>query len=495
MITEQQFVQWLKNDSAIRCVLMEVGVQVDGVETTRYLSNKGYVTGVSDTPANVSYSPVIAGGIKFTESMTLDGSASLSYGDIELNNFSGERDSWLDDVWANRPVSVYIGDVSWAREDFRKIFDGVVVGIDSRRRERINLKLGDKLQRLNTPVTEQKLGGTTANKDRLIPLCFGECHNIEPLLVDPVTLEFQVHDGPIEDIIEVRDNGVPVEFTKFLSTGKFRLNQAPVGTITCSAQGSKTDELGNTNYTNKVTGIIRRLAVSYGNVEQKFTIADLDQSQLNTFDLAHQQPVGLYLNDRANVLEVCNRLASSIGARLVMTRGGLLRLVKLDVDNVVPARTVTPSDIGQHSLNVSQMAPVVAGVKLGYCKNWTVQNNLQTGLPADHISLFAQEWLTVTKTDDGVAEKYKMFSDPAMIETLLLTETDADAEATRRLNMFKVQRKVFQYKGLLHLMLEELGAGQVLVHTRFGLSEGKSGQIISITTDWLNPHVDLEVLV
>lgn len=489
-MTNAELIKWFKNDSAIRCVLMEVGVLVGGVETTRYLSNKGYTTGPADTPANTNYTPLIAGGIRFTESISLDGSASLSFGDIELFNTSGDRDTWLDDVWAGRFVRMYIGDVSWPRSDFYKIFDGVVAGIDSRRRDRINIKLSDKLQRLNTPVTEIKLGGTTQNKDRLIPLCFGECHNIEPLLVDPANHEYQVHNGPIENIIEVRDNGVPVSITPLLSTGKFRLNQSPVGTITCSVQGDKPS-----TYSNNVSVIIQRLVTGYGNTDQRFVTGDLDTTNLDAFATANSQPVGLYLNDRANVLEVCNKLATSVGARVVMSRTGLLTLVKLDLPQASPGTTITASDMVQHSLAVSELPAVRAGVKLGYCKNYCVQNNLQTGLPEAHIALFAQEWLTVTKTDATTASKYKMYIEPIMDETLLLVEADANNEATRRLNMFNVQRKVFQYQGLANLMLEQLGSSQTLKHERFGLSSGVTGQIITLTTDWLNPHVDVEVLV
>jgi hypothetical protein len=183
-VTDTQFLAWLKQHDAIRCVLIEVNVKSGGAETTRYLSNKGYTTSSTDTPANTNYKPVIAGGIKFNETLSIDGNASLSWGDIEIDNNSGDRDSWFDDVWANRAIKVFIGDVRWPRSDFRLVFDGIVAQFDTKARNRFNLKVSDKMQRLNTPVTENKLGGTTTNADKLLPLCFGECHNIEPLLTN-----------------------------------------------------------------------------------------------------------------------------------------------------------------------------------------------------------------------------------------------------------------------------------------------------------------------
>lgn len=673
-MTDAQFVAWLKDHSAIRCVLVEVNVKTGGVETTRFLSNKGYVTSPTDTPANTRYSPYIAGGVKFTETLSLDGTASLSFGDIEIDNLSGDRDAWLDDVWDNRAIKVFIGDVRWDRTDFRQIFDGVVAGIQTKNRTRINLRVSDKLQRLNGPVSETKLGGATSNADRLLPLCFGECHNIEPLLVDPSVNEYQVHDGAIEQIIEVRDNGVPVAFTPYLTTGKFRLSAQPSGQITASVQGAtyqsnllgdngtltttlrwgqtridvipadvaapdgsmtawkiiedsdpatNTHILNSSNYTasasttytwsvyvkaaertvvrlrgqtnlgfltdvvrdlttgervvgntvstatdvgngwwrisvtattpvgtttagwavwlyneaqttsyvgvpgsgmyvwkpqlevgsiatvqgyssatgtystynNTVATIARLLATKYG-TSSRFTDSETEADGLTKFDLACPQPVGIYFKDRTNVIEALNKLADSVGGRVLINRSGKLSLIKLSLPQATPGTSVQPKDIVQHSLAVSQMPKVQGAVKLGYCKNWTVQqSNIAAGVPINHADLYKQEWLTQTRTDSVALADYKTFAEPEMEETLLLASSDAIAETLRRLGMWSVQRKVFKYVGMPWLMLEELGASQTLTSTRFGLEAGKTGQIISLATDWLDPHITVEILI
>ncbi len=231
------FEEWLNDASALRCVLVEVDASIGGVETTHYLSTRGYVTGATDTPANTNYLPVIAGGVQLSEELSIDGAGGLSYGDIELYNLSGEIDAWLDYVWANRPVRVYLGDLLWPRADYQLVFDGVVENLDSKSRDRLNIKIRDKLQRLNSPVGDAKLGGSTTNADSVIPLSFGEVSNVTPLLSNPGTHEYQVHDGPVEAIIQVREHGVPVTVTPNLATGKFPLIAAPAGKITASVQG------------------------------------------------------------------------------------------------------------------------------------------------------------------------------------------------------------------------------------------------------------------
>lgn len=499
MTTEAQLVTWLKSSTAVRCVLLEVVARIGGVETTRYISDKGYVTKAADTPSNTVYQPLLSGGVEFTESISLDGSVSVSYGDIEIDNINGENDTWVNNVWVNRPINVFIGDVTWNRSDFYQIFSGNIADIAPQGRNKVKLSLRDKMQRLNTPVSEVKLGGSTPNSDKLKPLLFGEGHNLTPIITDgAIAEEYQIHNGPIERIIEVRDNGIPIAndvigwaaVTIYLATGKFKLNQAAVGTITCSAQGDKP-----TFYVNNISELVQRLVKDFGNSALKLTSGDLDAANFSAFASAHTQPVGIYLTEKTNLLEACNALASSVGARLVMSRAGLLKLVKIDLPRIDVGTTVTESDMTVKSLSIKDMPPVVAGVKLGYCKNYTVQTTLAAGVPANHSELFGQEWITSSKTAPSVATNYKLFTDVDQQDTQLLTTANADSEAQRRLNMFSVQRYIMSYEGCAHLMPESLGNTQTLRHPRFNLSAGVAGQIISITTRWLKGRVDIDVLI
>ena len=482
-MTDAEFKNWLKNGG--RYVVL-VEVQTSQV---RYLSTVAYTTLPTDSPANRMYSPVIAGGVALTETLPIDGTASLSIGDIEVSNEDGSLDSWLDDIWTNRKIQVFVGDVSWPRSDFRLIFDGVVSSLESRDAGRLNIVLRDKLQRLNTPISEALLGGSTSNKDRLQPLTFGECHNIEPLLSDPALHEYQCHQGGIERIIEVRANGVPRNFTTSgVAAGSFRLTAAPVGTITASVQG-------RTPYTNTVAGIIQAIATNYGTPTERFTTADLDTAQLAAFDSANPQPVGVYINDRSNVLQVCQDLAASVGAQVSVSKTGKLRLLKIALPAEGTPIEVTPADYEAQSLSISSRSTVIAGERLGYCKNWTVQTSLDSGIPAEHKDLFAQEWLTATVRDSAVATNYKLYADPAQVDTLLLRNVDATAEANRRLNLWKTQHTVFKFTGYAHLLTLELGDAVKLYSPRFGLQNGKTGMVIGLQSDWIGRRVTVEVLI
>lgn len=480
------FTDWLKEPTAVRCVLAEVGVLSGGSETTRYLSSRPYHDG------GIVYTPVIKGSsVQLVERINIEGvTASLSYGDIELQNKDGALDDWLFDIWSNREITVLLGDVRWGRAYFQPIFSGVVEDIGSSGRDNINLKMRDKMQRLNTPVSEQELGGSTVNKNQLIPLTFGECHNISPLLANPATLQYQVHDGPIERIIEVRDNGVPVAFSSSLSTGKFTLSVQPFGRVTASVQGDKPSAWNLT-----ASDIIQRLVKDYGEVSTRFTSGDIDTANFSAFNLANPQPLGVHLPQRDNVLNVINRVASSVGARLVMSRAGKLKIIKIDLPPSGPAVEIGPMDIYSGSIYVQEKLPVQAGVKLGYAKNWTIQQSLDTRIPNAHKDMYAKEWLTETQKDATTKTNYRLDGEPEQQDTFLLTESDASAEAIRILGLFKVPRYIISFKGTSNLMTLELGQAVKITHDRFGLSGGKTGVVIALSPNWDQSTVLAGVLI
>lgn len=482
-MTKEQFYEWLRQGVGRRVALVEVDT-----DTPRLLSTVPYATAPGDAPANVAYQAVVAQGFAFSEALSLSGNPSISVGDIGIHNEDGVLDDWLSDVWTNRAVRVYVGDVSWPRGHFQLVFAGLVAELTASNTKRLNIVLRSALDRLNSPVTDAVLGGETANKDRLIPVCLGECHNAAALLVDPDPAGhiFQVHDSDVEHIIEVRDNGVPVLFTD-VGGGKFQLHTSPKGTITASVQG-------RLPYTHTVAGCVQALATSYGAPAQRLAAADIDTAQLAAFDAAHPQPVGVYLGDRANVLQVCQTLATSVGAQVIATALGKLRIVKLGLPGAGAPVALGPDDYVQGSLKMRDRPEVIAGVKQGYCKNWTVQDALDTRIPAEHKDLYAQEWLTVTARDDAVAAAYKLYADIAQQDTHLLREADAQAEAARRLALWSVQRTVYQVECFAHMLQLELGQAVTLAAPRWGLGAGKAGVVIGLQRDWIKGRVTVEVL-
>ena len=486
------YAAWLKDPAAVRIVLIEVGVKSGGLETTRYLSTGAYVTSPTDSPANQYYTPVVTTGLQFTEQLAIDGGGSFSVGDIEVANYNGERDSWLDDVWDNHNITAWIGDPRWVRAEFQLIFSGVVATVGSKSREVLNLSLRDKLQRLNTPATDVKVGGSSSAKDDVLNLTFGEAHNVTPKLTNPAALEYQVHDGVIEGAFEVRDNGKPI-IVSASTTGRFTLARASAGTITASVQG---DKEGGVTYSNTIAAIIKRIIKGYGQASSRFVDADIDLANFAAFDVACPQPVGVFAEGRTNVLQLCQELAGSVDAQLVMSRVGKLRLIQVKLPGNGTPVVIMPTQMVERSLKIQSRPLVKASVMLGFNKNWTVQDGLLTTIPDEHKRLFATEWLTTTATSASVQVDYRLNAAPIQVDTMLLRRTEASVEAQRRLDIWSVPRTVFTFEGTSDLLATlELGNSVTITNRRFGLQNGKTGIVVSLAPNWLNGHVTVGVLV
>lgn len=694
LITDTQFAIWLSSERAIRVVLMETMCvdPVTGSTELIYFASHGFVTKLEDG-APVFYSPLMRGGLDFAQSLDLDLHGTYSYGDIELDNAGGELDWMFDRVWLYKSIKAFVGDATWPRRDFRQIFDGTIEDIDSSQRDTVNMRIRDKLYRLETPLTEARVAGTGPNADRLVPIVFGECHNVTPVLKDATTLTYVYHAGVAERVIEVRDNGIPVAFTAVAGTpSSFTLSKQPAGRITCSVQGDRTaGQQFGTGYVNTVAAIARRLMTNWGTEDvNRFGATDIDSVNFALFEAANKQPVGLYATERTTVLEACQQVAASVGGRLTMNALGKAQLVKLqlpppavtqtvnlqyngdfslgtngweyggntggvlpdnfgvDLDpppgpenwypvgghaffahqpttgrignlayyfeylgkeipvepnkqytvsaytgahrckvavlfyeydasgtkiassplattafnnnekpnqaavptpevgrslseykqvydtkitspttayirtvlrkydttlasndswifatlvtiqsepvNIIPI-VVTESDIVSGSLHIADRLPLVPGSRLGYCKNWTVQEDTASGLLEEHKALFAREWLSVVITQPDLREKYGLWGEPEQEPCLLLDKTNASIECGRRVDLRATQRHVYEFVGYANLMFTPIGSPMTIIHRRFGLLAGKTGQVVSVAVNWLTSQVTIRVLI
>lgn len=492
MTTLQEVIGWLKLPDSNEVIIAEVeGVQ--GAPSTMYLASRPYTTSSADTPSNTMYDPAIIGGVSIKENLSLNNKVSISYGDIEIDNTYGKKDSWFDYIFVNREIKLYIGDLRWPRTDFYLIFDGVIADISARSLSSINLVLLNKLDKLNNPITEELLPTVNTTNEVIVPQVFGEVFNISPIVTDNVinTLEHQVHGDGIEDVIEVRDNGVPVSITKNLSNGKFTLDQSPYGQITASVQGHKSG-----TYYNDIANIVKIIVKDFGPTEHRFTDSDIDLTNFSDFTTNNPQPVGIYTSSGENRLTMCNKLSASLGAQLTMTSTGLLRIIQLDIPGSGNSYTIDLNDVEANSVKVSSKPEVVGATKIAYCKNYTVQDsNIAAGVPSNSADLFKTEWLYETETNATTISNYKLSTEVEQQDTLLLSKSDAEAEAARRNALWDQARYIYTMKAYGHMLVVELGDSITLKDRRFGLQAGSTGTVVSISRDWLNNRVQLGVLI
>ena len=490
-ISDADYKAWL--DSAnpqIRNVIIELVGNVDGSENTFYMTQKPFS----------SYYTCLSQGFAYTESLTIGGNFNLSIGTIDvITSNQGEYDFITRGVWENRQIKVKLGDVRWAVSDYRTVLDGIVQKIDVKDSKSFSIVLLDKMQRLNNPITTTVLGGTTDNKNSIIPFSLGEVCNVTPLLVDPTTYTYQVHPLAIESIIEVRDNEVPVPLDSVdLAHGRFTLKYAPKGTITCSVQGHKYAG----TYSNKIGTLIQSVATQAGSDGLNFDISEIDTANISAFNASYPAPVGYYGTSEDNILTCIQALASSVGAQVVINKStGKLQIKTFDLSS--PVKFISKSNMSTKGLIPKSAFEVKSSITLNYCRNYTVQNqdkNIQ--IPSAHKELFAKEYRQIVVSNPVIKDLYKLPDIPISSQSsknedvsLLLTESDATVEANRRLTFFSSKKQIFSFEGFSECLDLELGQTINLTYPRYGLDSGRDGVVVSLGFDWFKATVQVGVLI
>lgn len=486
MTTEAEYKTWLADTTSVRCVLIEAVGYNGSSEETFYFSNRGYITSPTDTPANTKYVPCINGSVSISERLNLDGTPSVSFGDIDIENINGDRDAFIGYIWSGRDINIYHGDMFWNRADFYKVFTGTIDSIDSGGKGQLKLSIRNKIDQLNVPIMETKLGGLTDNSEKLLPVCFGEVANVSPLLEDPATHKYKVHNVAIEDVIEVRDFGYPVSVTKDIANGRFTLLNAPYGTITASIQGNK-----NTVYYTDVAGLIKHIVKTYGT----FTDADIDLANFTAYSVANAQQVSCYYSSSVNILTVINYLANSLGTKVFSNRLGLLKLIKIELPPVGTPIDITNTDMIIDSFSMSQILEIKPAIQLGACKNHTPQPDLQTGISELSKALFADEWIEIKSENQPLATLHNMDIVEDQKDTALISKSEAQTESDRLLALWSSERSIYSFECYSKLMYIEIGQAVTIYHSDYGLDAGVDGLVISCDIDWSTSRIRIEVLV
>jgi hypothetical protein len=490
-ISDADFAAWLKSNDAITNILVETWALVNGVRTKFCWSTNGYTTEGTNNP--VFYAPIISASIPFEEELSLTAGASLSAGDIEIDNTNGVNEAYASYIWADELV-VLVGDQTWSRADYRDILVGHAAGLVRKGRYKFALRLRDMMAGLDYPLSERKFGGTGTNADLLIPLTFGEACNASGEWSDVNARERQWHDGPIEGIPDTRANGIPINEQVVVSdpTGKATLSvDNASAVITATVQG---DKFGGV-FRKTIATLVQRFVTGYGKYSDRYTLANIDAPNFAAFDAANQQPVGLHTRESLNVITACDMLASSVGAQLAPSLNGKLQLIQIALPAAGPAIEIRAEHMVTGTLKHVQHIDPVAAVQLGYCKNWTPQPGLQSNLSAEHLALFEKEWpLTVTRTSQDVVRDYKLPGTATMQPTMLLHGTDAAVEADRRNALWGKGRNIYEFEGTPELLLLAKGARLIVYHELDGMAGGVEAQVLQIKRDWWTRKVTVRFL-
>lgn len=246
MITDAQFIQWLKSGSAQIVVLAEprYGYQRSGApaEGIYYWADKPFKTKphLGDVE-NIAYADVIDTAPDFERGIDTSGRGLTSVGSLGLSNADGVLDGLLDSIMDGRACPFYIGDMRWPRLDFRLVNTAIVLTIKSDSDEKMSVQLRDQNLLLDTTIIgDPILTGPNTGKPK--PILFGYVLNLDitGYLIDPGLLIYALNSYAMSDftkVVDVRDSGISLQGTPFEADNTTMTVDIGTDIITRSAHG------------------------------------------------------------------------------------------------------------------------------------------------------------------------------------------------------------------------------------------------------------------
>jgi hypothetical protein len=510
-----------------RIYLVEVLAAHTATNTPVWLrwSTAGYNSLPTDNPANTHFAPRVKQPALIRRDMFSNGAAfgptRIGYGEVVLANTDGGLDNLVTDYsLGKRHLRVRIGEQGAALSSFTYLFFGVAQSVEVTT-STVTIRVSDNLVDLDKPLQQNLYLGNNSPpngaegtefdlKSQRKPLIYGMVQNIHPVLVNTSKLTFQVHDGAVTLIQDVRDMGVSLtsatpdaanlaaleaatvpsgQYLRCPSLGLFRLGSNHVGEVTCDVIVEDINDPDTLRPPYLMEQVAQRMGLA-------FDTTDLAAMQAVTQSLA-----GVYVQDSTKIgvgtensgttaLQVMDQLAQAAGLWYGFDQAGTLRMGRLEAPSGTPVAELTVSNIiNLEKVNgTDELGGVpVYQVATKYKKYYTVQNDSDL---AGSVSMFwrsqyAMEHRTATVTDTAVQTLYRD-SKELQRELAVYEQSVAITEATRLLNLLKVPRQTFTVTVRLtdtDLLYLDLGKIVNLNFPRFGLTGGKLMVVTGLTVN------------
>lgn len=210
------FADWLAQDrTRIVCVELTVyaldGAGAPGNVTWKF-SNKPYVdsTGYVWDDAIMSmgdFSRVVGDLLSST-------TPTFSFGDIELLNDAQRLDGLVRSISQGYPLTIKIGDPSWAIGAFEPVFTGKCDGVVAPSTSRVLVKIKENTswnEKIQADTYTVEGDGVTA-VGKYKPWASGVCNNVEPVLIHAANQTYDASQNDLFSIDDVKDGGVSLKF-------------------------------------------------------------------------------------------------------------------------------------------------------------------------------------------------------------------------------------------------------------------------------------------
>ena len=493
--------------------LVEIVAAMDAagtIATLRYCSQP-YTTKPSDTPTNTYYDDRIVNPASISRTLysngTTSGASRVNYGAVELSNVDGGLDYILPYSFDGRSLVIKIGNEGDAYSAFTTILNGTMEQVEFTF-SKVTILARDKLAIVDMPLQTTLYAGNNTLPNGVEgvadiakspkPLLYGQVFNIAPIMVNSSKLTYQINDGAIASVSAVYDKGIGLTFhsdetdvanleahnppsgkySTCLALGYIRVGSLPAGLLTCDA----TQGASAANRT--VAQVLKAMALKAG-----VASGDISASDVTALDTANNSVIGIWIDGADSAIGAMDKVAQSIGAYFGFDAFGILRMglftapagsatLEIDIHNIISIEHSRTSD--------TDKGIPAWRVNLTYQKNYNIQDtDLAGAVTAARRSVLSIGALTKSAEDTAIKTQYTL-APTIEKESLLVDATAAQNEATRLLNLYKVNRDLYTVSIALDLTstLPDLNNVVNITINRFGLNSGKLFKIIGIESDY-----------
>lgn len=479
----------------------EFDAHVTGGLKPIYLSDRKFITEPTDNPANQYFAPLVNNPLQFDTSIWQGsslGGRSPSFGAIQIANDEDVREI-VTYNWAGRRIVVKAGSSDFTYAQYTTVFDGLCNDIEADEKY-ITVTIRDNSLKTEQMVSSPLYAGTgdLEGGDNISgspkPLCYGQVFNIEPVLVDPANLIYQIHDGSIQSVDAVRDAGAAITFggdvsditaatvsagqyKTQLSGGYIKLGSTPSGRITADCKGS------NAGGYKETVGEIARDLVQTRLGARSLAPDEIDVGSFNAVDQSLDSAAGLYITDREPASDILDRLINPCGAYWTFSRRGLLQAGILDEPEEA-TYAIDVKNIANDGIQLIQTVTAAWRISIGYSPSWVVQKEDElVGSTTDEVRSFVGQEYRTTISEDRAVRTRNDRADDLSFFTNLADKTRAEALGTRLKRIYGKIRRVYRVR--LHGGLFRVYNGDTvkLTYDKYGLQNGKNLLVVGVSED------------
>ncbi len=438
----------------------------------------------------------------------------VAVGEIELAN----PDGGLDDLVGNfsiagREVVVLLGPERGTSQDFRVVAQLFGAGFETDLNT-VRVKVQSTQSLLTASVHQRTytgaggIDGDPELAETRVPVCYGECFNVTPLLFNRDQWIYVVHDGPILAVDALKERGLPLDYSgddvanyaalRALSVagGEFAVCTAlgmikvgfglggPAGPVTADVRG---DRAGG-SYVNDIGSILRRVAINR---------ARLDQSLIDLTDLANlpNGAMGYYASGEQDLSAsgMFDALLRSINGWYGTRRERTLRTGYIvPPERFTAARSYKANDALDLERVPTELPPRYQQA-VTYGKNWTVMAlaDISEALDADERLRLQLPYNTLRKRSPEVRTRDLTAIDGGTLETYFVEEDDAQEVLDRVLALFREARRMYRMRVSRIGYLVDLQSIVKLTHPREGLANGRNFVVAGVRDDGRRGQVEL----